>query len=366
MQWCRAYERAVEPVIIFRWVASPQFGNKVRTRQVVSLVSVVMLIAPPVLGADGYPYSSAPNDGFEVREGGYADRWTRNSQPWSRERFEPSRPAAQSRSGYDEAPYAAPGNTDGSRYGARSNGWSSSPEQPRPPAYASPSYRERFAEERRDSRWDREPAFQGQSDEYGYGPSALPAYPQVDDWRDDAAAGQSPPWSGGEDWQQQRYPTRPPSGEKRNMRDTEVSRGMQDERSRDPWDASYTPTWEGENSSSYYDPEPFDPWMDTEVEQNGWQQQPEERPWARRRPPPTEDARAAPGESRRWDGNAPPDQTYRFGAGFGPYGESWYYPSFYGGYLPPLGAPGVAGLSGISAWERMLWGGGLPGPFWWY
>ncbi len=317
-----------------------------------------MIAALPAFGADGfYPYAS--NDGIDMRERDYPDRWTRRPRPWLREPVEPSRRAAESSNGYVEAPYGAASGADRSRYGARANGWAPSHERTQ-----SPPDHERFADPKRDSRLGRQPDFQGESDDYGYGSAPPPTYPRVDDWRDEGAW-QRPQWSTEDDWAQHGDPRTPFADDRREPSNQEVSKGIQDERPGDPRDASYTPNWGAESSSSYYDPEPFDPWVSPEVEQNGWHQEAEERPWGRPRPPP-EDGSPARGENRRWEGGTPPDAAYRYGAGFGPYGESWYYPGFYGAYPPPFGAPGAGGLSGLAAWERMLWGGGVPGPLWWY
>lgn len=329
-----------------------------------------MPAATPAFGVDNFAYADASNDGvvsrWEARDQGYADRWTRSSQPWLREQVKPTRRAAEPWSGDNEAPYTMPRGNDGSRYGARADRWSSFPERARSSTdWPRPQDDERFADGRRDDkRLGRRPAFQDQYGDDGDERSTPRAGPWVDDWRDNVGH-QRPQWYGGEEWQQDRYPPQPLTRDRRNARDEGVASGIHDDGSGDPWEASYTPEWGADNSSSFYDPEPSEPWGGSEVDRNGWRREIEERPWARRRPSPAESSRSRHGESRRREENAPPEATYPYGGGFGPYGGSGYYPGLYRVYPPPVGMPVPGPMSGLAAWERLLWAAGWPGMVWW-
>jgi hypothetical protein len=331
----------------------------------------MMLAAAPTLGVDNFAYRYTSNDGVAVRsqvaDRGYADRWTGNSQPWRREQIEPSRRAAESWSGYDEAPYTIPRSSDRSQYGARADRWSSLPERARP--YSDrprPQYQDRFADGRRnDNGVGGRRAFQEPYGDYGYErPTPLPGH-RVDDWRDDAPGYERPQWYGAEEWQQDRYSGQPSARDRRSAMDEGAASGIHGEGSRDPWDASYTPDWGVGNSSSFYDPEPLDSWGESEVGGNGWRREIEERPWGRRRPSPAKSSRSRQAESRRREDNAPPEAVYPYGGGFGPYGGNWYYPGLYRANPPPLGLPVPGPLSGLAAWERLLWAAGWPGMVWW-
>lgn len=327
----------------------------------------MMLAVTPAFAAENFTYPYAPNDGvapsWEAREQGYANRWTRSSQPWSREQAEPARRSAEPGSGYGEMPYTIQDGSNGSRYGGPPDGWSSSPERaPSPTDWAGPQYHEPYVDGRRDNRRNGQPPFEGQSSDYGYERSRPPADSWADDWRD-GAGGPSPQWHDGEDWQQSHSPEQPVTRDRRNAWNEEISRGRYSDRSRDPWEASYNPEGGTDNSSSYDDHEPIDPWAGPEVDNTnrGWEG--EERPWARRRSSSAESSRSLSDETRDSDQSVPPDAASRYGRGVGPYGNSWYYPGFYS-FPPPAGLPGPGPMSGLAAWERLLWGAGWPSPLW--
>lgn len=352
----------------FGSIACQRFADGQARAHLRAWLAVLMMLAVSLaFAAEDFAYPYASNDGvapsWEIPEQGYANRWTRSSQPWLREQAEPPRRAAEPWSDYSETPDTRQGGNNGSRYAGPPDGWSSSPDRARSPTdWAEPRYHEPYADGMPDNRRSGRPPFRGQSSDYGDERSAPPADPWVDGWSDDAD-GPSPQWYGGEDWRQNRYAEQPVTRGRRDAWNQEVTPGGYSDRSRDPWDASYTPEWGTENSSSYDDPDPFDPWAGPEVDRDnrGWEE--EERPWARRRSPPPESARSLRDETRRRDQRMPPDAASRYGEGVGPYGSNWYYPGLYG-FPPPGGLPGPGPMSGLAAWERLLWGAGWPAMLW--
>ena len=344
-----------------------------RVPLMVSLAVLLMFAAAPASGIDDFAYPYASNDGMgrrweEPHEQGSMGRWTRNWQPWAPgQQGEPVGRSVEPWRDYDDAPYTMPGGNDGLSYGPRSDGWSSSAESARSATdwpRGRPPYAEPYADGMRDHRRVGQPAFRGQYGDYGYERSTPPADPWVEDGRDGVRP-EGPQWYDEKSRQHHRYPEQPVTRDRRSARNDEVPRAVDGERSRDPWDASYTPDWGVDDSSSYYDPEAFEPWGSAEVDRNGWDGMKEERPWARRRPSVSEDSRSTRRENRRWADDGSPEAASRNARGVGPYGGSWYYPGPQSFYPPPFGMPGPGAMSGLAAWERLLWAGGWPGMIWW-
>lgn len=370
MGTCVVYIGSVRRTAGVRWFQRDGIiGNgraSVRFKSVIAigLAVMMMLTGSYVLGADYYAYPYDSNDGMasseEARDQGYAERWTRGTQPWQREQSE-----SEPWRGYDGVPYGLPHGSDASPYGARLDGWSASERVPSSSDWTRREYERRSVDGvRRDNGLSTPPPFHERSAPHHDAPSTPRPDPWADDWRNGVDA-QRQRWYGAESWPQDRYAEQPIMRDRARPGESEPFRGTYEERTRDPWDASYTPEWRGDSSSSYYDPEPFEPWAGPETDRNGWRQEIEERPWARRRPSPVEGSRSPRAESRRWEDNAPPDTVYGYGWGPRSYREGAYYPGGYGFSPLPYGAPGPGALSGLAAWERFLWAAGWPGMLWW-
>jgi len=348
-------------------------SEQVRAHLMVWPAVFMMLAATPVFGSDDSAYFYAPNDGmaptWESREQGYyTDGWSgrsEGSQPRLRN-AEPVRRGAEPWTSYDERPYTRQGGSDGTGYGNPRDGWSPSSEMPRSSADSQrPQYYDSYPDRLQQNMPSGPPRFQGQGGDYGYERSQASPDTWAGSWRGDDGGPARPQWHGAEDWQQNRYREPPMRRGERDIREEGGSRGRYQEWSRDPWEASYTPEWRTDAPSSYYEQELSDPWAAPELERNGWGGEQEDRPWARRRPsPPAESSRRSRSETRYWGESVPPEGAYRSGAGAGPYWGSGHYPGLYGVYPPPFGMSPTGALSGLAAWERLLWAAGWPQMIW--
>ncbi len=334
---------------------------------VVWTVIVALVTTGPLPAEDfGYPY--ALNNGvtphWEAREQHYPERWMERPQPVPHDQREPEGYRMRAWQDRDEPPYAPRRGGDDFRYGA-SDGWRESVQRTQSSGDGSTRrFQEPYSDTMND-RWSgRQPTFQRPPRDYydDYERPRSHRDPWADDWRDTATP-RSEPWYGEEDYDWQRHYGEPsPLRDRRDLTERSPSDGVYPNRSRDPWEASYTPDWSTGDTSSYYDPQPFDPWMEPEVRRDSWGREMEERPWGQRRPPASDSFRSSRSERRRWeDDRGPPEAPYRYEGELRSYGGSrWPYPGLYGGLPPAFGMP----WPGMTPWERLLWAAGWPGWIW--